>query len=113
MGSGGTSVGGIQFPWHHENDDLALPAFIQSSQHLGLAGNAALEAEAAFLSGNIQFAVFRFATACSRLSLGKLALTRANYAAIQPPVKNFGVFNPEVLASLNEMEQTRVMVGCP
>jgi hypothetical protein len=110
--TGPSTGGGIRFPWEHESDALALPIFMQSAGHLNQAANSAFESQAAFLSGQIQFGLFKFTTACSRLSIGKSSLARANLAALQPPVGFFGVFNVEVLTMLNEIETARITNGC-
>jgi len=96
-----------------ENDALALPAFMQSASHLSQAANYAFQSQAAYLGGNIAFGNFKFATACARLSIGKLALSRANFAAIQPPVGFFGVFNAEIIAVLQEIFLAQSSNGCP
>lgn len=102
--------GGIRFPW--ENDALALPMFMQSSSQLNTAANYAFESLNYYLSGNISMGNFKFVSACGRLATAKSALARANFAALQPPVGAFGVFNPEVLNMLNEIETARTTNGC-
>ena len=114
VGGGGfpqPGTGGGTFPWQ-ENDALALPMFMQASGQLNTAANYAFESLNYFLSGNISMGNFKFVSSCSRLAISKSALSRANFAAIQPPVGVFGVFNAEVFAMLNEIENARVSNGC-
>lgn len=103
--------GGPRFPWQ-ENDNLALPIFTQAGAELNIAANYAFEALDSYLRGQFQMGNFKFVSSCSRLSTAKSALARANFAAVQPPVGFFGVFNNEVLSMLNEIENARRTNQC-
>ncbi len=59
----GPRPGGVVFPWQHENDATALPIFLQASSDLNTSANSALEAQNAFLNGQILSVVFKFTIA--------------------------------------------------
>lgn len=111
------AAGGGRSPlWENgleENDALALPIFIQASTSLGNAATLADASLAAFLSFNIALGNFRFAQSCNRMGLSRSQISRANFAAIQPPVGFLAAFSPDITNTVSELLALKATVGCP